>query len=70
MSKLIITILVAIAVCANAFMVSPPAGVARPSSELNVLLTHKGKKGNFKAGSPLKNVCGKLGIKPKYSCKK
>jgi hypothetical protein len=70
MSKLIIFILVAVAVCANAFVVSPPTSV-RSSSELQMtVLTHKGKKANFKAGTPLKNAVGKLGVKPKYSCRK
>jgi len=34
------------------------------------VLAHKGKKANFRAGSPLKNACSKLGVKPKYSCRK
>eukprot|EP00536_Pseudo-nitzschia_multiseries_P002095 jgi/Psemu1/182793/e_gw1.28.215.1 len=34
------------------------------------LLTHNGKKKNFKPGSPMKNAAAGLGIKPRYSCRK
>ena len=41
------------------------------SSSLQMtLLTGNGKKVDVPAGSPLKNAVAKLGIKPKYSCKK
>lgn len=54
----------------NAFTVSMPNAV-RSSSELKMtLLTYNGKKKDFKAGTPLKNACANLGVKPKYSCKK
>ncbi|KAI2510927.1 hypothetical protein MHU86_3548 [Fragilaria crotonensis] len=44
---------------------------ASKSSELKMtLLTYNGQKKDFKAGSPLKNACAALGVKPKYSCKK
>ncbi|MGK3750804.1 MAG: hypothetical protein ACI8RD_003104 [Bacillariaceae sp.] len=33
------------------------------------VLTYKGKKKDFKAGSPLKSAVASLGVKPKYSCK-
>mmetsp|Transcript_29894 Transcript_29894/g.38546 ORF Transcript_29894/g.38546 Transcript_29894/m.38546 type:complete len:114 (-) Transcript_29894:1406-1747(-) len=54
----------------NAF-VSNNNGVARKSSQLQMtILSAGGKKADFKEGSPLKNACAKLGVKPKYSCKK
>uniref|UniRef100_A0A7S2HVR3 2Fe-2S ferredoxin-type domain-containing protein n=1 Tax=Helicotheca tamesis TaxID=374047 RepID=A0A7S2HVR3_9STRA len=34
------------------------------------LLSANGKKIEFKEGSPLKNAAAKLGVKPKYSCRK
>jgi len=34
------------------------------------VLSYKGKKKDFKAGSPLSKACANLGVKPKYSCKK
>ena len=34
------------------------------------VLTHNGKKKNFRAGSPMKNAAAGLGIKPRYSCRK
>mmetsp|Transcript_22675 Transcript_22675/g.31756 ORF Transcript_22675/g.31756 Transcript_22675/m.31756 type:complete len:115 (+) Transcript_22675:155-499(+) len=40
------------------------------STELFTVLSYNGKKKDFKAGSPLKNACANLGVKPKYSCKK
>mmetsp|Transcript_1102 Transcript_1102/g.1648 ORF Transcript_1102/g.1648 Transcript_1102/m.1648 type:complete len:113 (+) Transcript_1102:395-733(+) len=54
----------------DAFTVSTPFAV-RSSSELQMtVLTYNGKKQNFKPGTPLKAACAKLGVKPKYSCKK
>ena len=57
-----------------AFVPSNNAAVAnsrRSSSSLRMtLLTGNGKKVDVPAGSPLKNAVAKLGIKPKYSCKK
>jgi len=62
-------LLVAIA-ATNGFTVSTPSAV-RSSTDLKMTaLTYKGKKKDFKAGSPLKNACASLGVKPKYSCKK
>ena len=70
MSKFIISVLLAILAFANAFVVQNPNSV-RSSSELKMtVLTYGAKKADFKAGSPLKNACAKLGVKPKYSCKK
>jgi len=41
------------------------------SSELQMtILTANGKKKNARAGIPLKNALGGLGVKPKYSCRK
>ena len=55
----------------NAFTVSTPFAASRASSELQMVkLTYGAKQADFKAGSPLKNACAKLGVKPKYSCKK
>ena len=55
---------------ASAFTVSNSNPV-RASTELEMTVLARGaKKMNFKAGSPLKNACAKLGVKPKYSCKK
>ena len=49
----------------------PTFVTASQSSELKMtLLTYNGQKKDFKAGSPLKNACAALGVKPKYSCKK
>jgi hypothetical protein len=66
-------VLAAIIIClssVNAF-VSNNHGVARKSSQLQMtILSAGGKKADFKEGSPLKNACAKLGVKPKYSCKK
>lgn len=70
MSKLLLSILITIVVCTNAFVVSPPSGVRRCTDLKMTVLTYKGKKANFKPGTPLKNACAKLGVKPKYSCKK
>jgi hypothetical protein len=45
--------------------------LASQSSGLKMtILTYKGQKKDFKAGSPLKSACAALGVKPKYSCKK
>eukprot|EP00551_Chaetoceros_affinis_P002429 CAMPEP_0203645758 /NCGR_PEP_ID=MMETSP0088-20131115/11585_1 /ASSEMBLY_ACC=CAM_ASM_001087 /TAXON_ID=426623 /ORGANISM="Chaetoceros affinis, Strain CCMP159" /LENGTH=114 /DNA_ID=CAMNT_0050502705 /DNA_START=251 /DNA_END=595 /DNA_ORIENTATION=+ len=64
-------LIAAIASSSNAFVVSPLNGVRSSGSELQMtVLTYNGKKVDFKAGSPLKNACAKLGVKPKYSCKK
>jgi len=62
-------LLVAIA-ATNAFSVSTPSAL-RSSTDLRMtVLSYGGKKKDFKAGSPLKNACANLGVKPKYSCKK
>lgn len=54
----------------TAFNVSPLLN-SRSSSVLGMTkLTYNGKKIDAKPGAPLKNVIPKLGIKPKYSCKK
>lgn len=60
----------AILTLATAFHLSP---TFRPSISLNaqVKLTNSAGKAVIVAeGSPLKAACSKLGIKPKYSCKK
>ena len=72
MTKLgaIASLFLIIAVAASsAFTVSAPS--VRSSTELKMtILTYGGKKMDFKAGSPLKAACAKLGVKPKYSCAK
>ena len=46
-------------------------GSSQSSSALSMtVLTYKGKKVDVKEGTPLKNACSRLGVKPKYSCKK
>ena len=72
--KTFFAILIALIVClsAEAFTTSTNALPAQvSSSELRMtVLTYKGKKKDFKAGSPLKNAVAQLGVKPRYSCKK
>jgi hypothetical protein len=75
LNKSILSILLAIFACANAFTVVPSSscGIANRSSSSHLkmtVLTYGAKKADFKPGSPLKNACAKLGVKPKYSCKK
>lgn len=42
-----------------------------PTTALQMtVLTYKGKKKNFKAGSPLSRAVAQLGVPVKYSCKK
>jgi hypothetical protein len=56
---------------ADAFIANNKQVVAFKSSPLQMtLLTYGSKKKDFKPGSPLKNACAALGVKPKYSCKK
>jgi hypothetical protein len=62
-------LLVAIATT-HAFTVSTPFAVRSSTNLKMTVLTYNGKKKDFKAGSPLKNACANLGVKPKYSCKK
>ena len=42
----------------------------RSSALSMTVLAYNGKKVDIKEGTPLKNACAKLGVKPKYSCKK
>uniref|UniRef100_A0A7S3PX20 2Fe-2S ferredoxin-type domain-containing protein n=1 Tax=Chaetoceros debilis TaxID=122233 RepID=A0A7S3PX20_9STRA len=55
---------------ASAFTVSNSNSVRAPTELQMTVLARGAKKMNFKPGSPLKNACAKLGVKPKYSCKK
>merc|ERR1711935_695781 len=55
---------------ANAFMSVSSSSCLRSSALGMTVLTHNGKKKNFKAGSPMKKAASGLGIKPRYSCKK
>mmetsp|Transcript_11512 Transcript_11512/g.16113 ORF Transcript_11512/g.16113 Transcript_11512/m.16113 type:complete len:115 (+) Transcript_11512:136-480(+) len=56
----------------DAFVPNQPSSFSTKTSstELFTVLSYNGKKKDFKAGSPLKNACANLGVKPKYSCKK
>ena len=62
-------LLVAIATT-SAFTVSNPSAVRFTTDLRMTVLSYKGKKKDFKAGSPLSKACANLGVKPKYSCKK
>lgn len=64
-------IVVAIA-ASDAFVQPERPQTYRASTELfgQVKLTHNGRSGQFGEGSPLKNACAKLGVKPKFSCRK
>ena len=59
---------------ANAFQTSHHGTSRRikgSRSELGMtVLTYKGKKRDFRPGSPLKSAVSALGVKPKYSCRK
>ncbi|KAL7537713.1 hypothetical protein ACHAXR_010408 [Thalassiosira sp. AJA248-18] len=58
---------------AQAFLASNngSSSALRKSSSLHMtVLTANGKKIDIKEGTPLKAACAKLGVKPKYSCKK
>jgi hypothetical protein len=58
---------------ASAFTVSSTSYHHRAAKNTQLqmtVLTYKGKKMDFAAGSPLSSACAKLGVKPKYSCKK
>ena len=70
----LLSIILALAIVAgsiDAFCVSQHS-TARRATSLNqtVLSNSAGKKVTAKEGSPMKNVVGKLGVKPRYSCKK
>jgi hypothetical protein len=43
---------------------------ARRSTVHMTLLSYQGKKVEVKEGTPLSQACVKLGLKPKYDCKK
>ena len=69
--KLTVSIILSIIAFTNAFTVSTTGFDIRNRSNLQMtVLTYGGKKADFEPGSPLKNACAKLGVKPKYSCKK
>uniref|UniRef100_A0A7S2SLY0 2Fe-2S ferredoxin-type domain-containing protein n=1 Tax=Eucampia antarctica TaxID=49252 RepID=A0A7S2SLY0_9STRA len=54
----------------TAFFVNDPT-FARSATQLQMTkLTYNGKAIEFKEGSPMKSACAKLGMKPRYSCKK
>jgi hypothetical protein len=45
--------------------------LSRTSANLQMtLLSYQGKKVEVKEGTPLSQACVKLGLKPKYDCKK
>uniref|UniRef100_A0A6U3RSL1 2Fe-2S ferredoxin-type domain-containing protein n=1 Tax=Ditylum brightwellii TaxID=49249 RepID=A0A6U3RSL1_9STRA len=58
---------------ADAFVTSKntlPTFASSDSTLKMTILNYNGKKVDFKEGSPLKNAAAKLGVKPKYSCKR
>mmetsp|Transcript_6365 Transcript_6365/g.15844 ORF Transcript_6365/g.15844 Transcript_6365/m.15844 type:complete len:117 (+) Transcript_6365:243-593(+) len=55
-------------ICSNNANV--PSALLRSSSLHMTVLTANGKKVDVKEGTPMKAACAKLGVKPKYSCKK
>ena len=67
--------LIAVFVCAmifgsaNAFVASNN-GRRSSSLHMTVLTSTAGKKIDVKEGTPLKAACAKLGVKPKFSCKR
>jgi hypothetical protein len=73
----VIFLFFAAAVAVNAFQQSTSLYSTRTSTTFSAsstslhmtVLTYKGKKKDFKAGSPLKSAVAGLGVKPKYSCK-
>lgn len=70
MTHIIQTVVIALValMSANAFTVSNSYST---KTQLKMtVLTYNGKKMDFPAGSPLSSACAKLGVKPKYSCKK
>ncbi|KAL3940768.1 MAG: hypothetical protein SGBAC_004750 [Bacillariaceae sp.] len=71
--KTFFAIFIALIAClsAEAFTTSTnalPAQVSTSALQMTVL-SYKGKKKDFKAGSPLSKAVAQLGVKPKYSCK-
>mmetsp|Transcript_13417 Transcript_13417/g.29137 ORF Transcript_13417/g.29137 Transcript_13417/m.29137 type:complete len:112 (-) Transcript_13417:254-589(-) len=56
----------------HAFVSSNNGSSMRTSSSLHmtVLTAANGKKIDIKEGTPMKAACAKLGVKPKYSCKR
>lgn len=70
MNYFVFVVLALCLVTSNAFLApTPPSAVTKSTALEMTVLTYKGKKRDFKAGSPLKNACSALGVKPKYSCK-
>ena len=66
----LLVLIASIACYVNAFSGMQTA-FSRSSTELQMTkLTYNGKAIEFKEGSPLKNACARLGMKPRYSCKK
>lgn len=71
MNYFALLVLAVVLAVSNAFVTVPAKPAFASTSALQMtVLAHKGKKKNFKAGSPLKNACAGLGVKPKYSCRK
>ena len=69
--SLISALLCAIIGYSHAFLASTSNNNARVQSSLHMtVLTANGKKIDIREGTPLKAACAKLGVKPKYSCKK
>ncbi|KAL9181766.1 hypothetical protein ACHAXT_012109 [Thalassiosira profunda] len=55
---------------AQAFVPTSSAPRTSSSLRMTVLASASGKKIDVREGTPLKAACAKLGVKPKYSCKK
>ena len=73
MMRLILVVLAVVLALSYGFVVvQQPSLVVRSSStslEMTIL-SFRGKKKNFPAGSPLSRACAQLGVPVKYSCKK
>lgn len=67
--SLISIFLCAITGSTNAFLASNNNPRVQSSLHMTVL-TANGKKVDIKEGTPMKAACAKLGVKPKYSCKR
>ena len=70
--KTFLSLIIAFIAAANvhAFQSVSPSYLSKTSSLQMTVLAYKGKKKDFKAGSPLSKAAAGLGVKPKYSCKK
>mmetsp|Transcript_24863 Transcript_24863/g.54599 ORF Transcript_24863/g.54599 Transcript_24863/m.54599 type:complete len:113 (-) Transcript_24863:295-633(-) len=73
MKSFLFLIIALLSVTANvhAFQSATALSSCQRTSALGMtVLAYKGKKKDFKAGSPMKKAAAGLGVKPRYSCKK